>query len=187
MNTIAISPIGFRNTPVSGIHPIRQAIRRVGKSGIPSAVKTLILSGLFSLGTLAGVWGAELRTSAGVDHQSRVMFDTASNATGSYAAANYVALTENSTAPALGDTTLSSELVGEGLSRAQATYAHTNGTTTTALTKTFTMSSGTSRTINKAGLFNASSTGTLTFTTLVPSPPTLVPGDSVAVTWTFTF
>lgn len=136
---------------------------------------------------LAGFWGAFLRTNAGVDHQSRVTFDTASNGTGSYAAANYIAVTENATAPAAGDTTLTGELTGEGFARAQATYAHTNGTNTTTLTKTFTMSSGTSRTINKAGLFNASSSGTLAYSTLVPSPPTLVPGDQVAFTWTFTF
>jgi hypothetical protein len=135
-----------------------------------------------------------MRTNAGTDHQSRVMFDTASNATAAYAAANYIALTENSDAPAAGDTTLTGELnaAGGGLNRAQATYAHTNGTNTTTLTKTFTKNaddggSSDTRTPAKAGLFNAASTGTMTFETLIPSPPALVSGDSVAITWTFTF
>lgn len=138
---------------------------------------------------LMGVWGMFLRTNAGVDHQSRVTFDTASNGTGSYAAANYIALTENATAPAAGDTTLTAEITTQGLARAQATYAHTNGTSTTTLTKTFTMTAGaeTDFTVSKAGLFNASSAGTLAYSTLMPSPPTLVSGDQIAVTWTFTF
>lgn len=125
-----------------------------------------------------------LHTSAGIDHASRVQFDTASNGTGSYAAANWIALTENSTAPSTASTTLTGELSTEGFARAQATYAHTNGTTTVSLTKTFTMTSGTSRTPAKGGMFTASSGGTLKYETLVPSPPTLVPNDSVAVTWT---
>ncbi len=115
------------------------------------------------------------------------MFDTASTGTGVYASSTYIALTENATAPAAGDTTLTAELTGAGLQRQIATYAHTNGTNTTTLTKTFTSSDGTARTINKAGNFNAASVGTLVFETLVPNPPSLVSGDSVAVTWTFTF
>lgn len=149
----------------------------------------LWLIGLALLVNVQGAWGAFLRTNAGVDHQSRVTFDTSSTGTGSYAAANYIALTENSTTPAAGDTSLTGEIAAAGFSRAQATYAHTNGTNTTTLTKTFTMASGgnSSYTIQKAGLLNASSTGTLCYSTLVPSPPTLVVGDQVAFTWTFTF
>lgn len=134
---------------------------------------------------------AALRTNAGVDHQSRVTFDTASNGTSSYAAANYIALTESSTSPAAGDTTLSGELnaASGGLNRAQATYAHTNGTNTTTLTKTFTANANDSppKTPAKAGLFNASSTGTMAYETLITSPPALIAADSMAVTWTFTF
>lgn len=130
-------------------------------------------------------------TNAGKDFQSRVMFDTASTGTGSYAAANYVALTANVAAPAAGDTVLTGEFAGAGggLIRAQATYAHTNGTGTTTLTKTFTANAndGASNTVNKAGLFNAASVGTLVLETAVPSPPTLVAGDSVAITWTQTY
>lgn len=126
-------------------------------------------------------------TNAGKDFQSRVMFDTASNGTGLYAAANYIALTENSAAPAAGNTSLAGELTANGLQRAQATYAHTNGTGTTTLTKTFTSTDPTPRTINKAGLENAPTAGTHVLETPVPNPPALTNGDSVAITWTQTY
>lgn len=145
-----------------------------------------LLGFMLAMPLLALRLGLHLRTDAGRDHQIRVSFDTASTGTGSYAAANYIGLTEDATAPNASDTTLTSELTGEGLARAQAMYAHTNGTATATLTKTFTMSSGTSRTIRHAGDFNASSSGTMAYKTAVPSPPTLVPGDSVAITWTYT-
>lgn len=125
-----------------------------------------------------------LRTDAGKDFQSRVMGDTASTGTGTYAAANWLALTENVTAPAAGDTALTGELAAFGLARAQAAYAHTGGAATYTLTKTFTSSDVSTRTIQKVGVFNASSAGTLVFSTAVPSPPALVSGDSLTITET---
>lgn len=125
-----------------------------------------------------------MRTDAGKDFQSRVMGDTSSNGTGSYAAANYIALTENATAPAAGDTALTGELTAGGLGRAQATYAHTAGASTYTLTKAFTSSDATPRTINKAAVFNAASGGSMPFETAVPSPPTLVSGDQLTTTET---
>lgn len=125
-----------------------------------------------------------MRTDAGKDFQSKVMGDTASTGTGSYAAANYLALTENATAPAAGDTTLTGELTASGLGRAQATYAHTAGASTYTLTKAFTSSDATPRTINKMAVFNASSAGTMPFESAVPSPPTLVSGDQLTLTET---
>lgn len=146
--------------------------------------KQLAIAVLWAAYEIAGGWKAELRTNAGTDHQARVTFDTASNGTGSYAAANFIGLTENATAPAAGDTTLAAELTTGGFTRVQAVYAHTNGTNTVTLTRTFNATE--TRTINKAGLFTAVSAGTMSFSTLVPNPPTLVSGDSVAITWTFT-
>lgn len=177
MSTIALR--GFRPTHTA------DAITRVARSSLPKSIKRWLLMGLFAAG-LAGTISMELRTSAGADHQARVMFDTASTGTGSYAASNYIALTENATAPASGDTTLTAELTGFGLQRQQATYAHTNGTTTVTLTKTFTSSDATTRVIAKGASFNASSTGTMSFETLVSPTATLISGDSVAITWTFT-
>lgn len=125
-----------------------------------------------------------MRTDAGKDFQSRVMGDTASTGTGTYASATYIALTENATAPAAADTTLAAELTGEGLARAQAAYAHTAGAASYTLTKTFTMSSGTSRTIQKMAVFNAAAAGSMPFESLVPNPPTLVPSDQLTITET---
>lgn len=134
-----------------------------------------------------------LRTNAGTDHQSRTSYDTASNGTGSYAALNYIALTENTAAPSAASTSLTAELnvASGGLNRTQATYAHTNGTNVVTLTRTFTKNAADggaadTRTPAKAGLLNAASAGTLGYETLIPSPPALISGDSVAITWTFT-
>ena len=130
--------------------------------------------------------GLYLRTNAGRDFQCRVMGDGANGSagTGTMRPADYLALTENNTAPALGDTALTGELTTGGLGRLQATYAHTAASLTYTLVRTWTSSDGSARTINKCGVFNASSTGTLVFTSLVPSPPTLVAGDSLQITVT---
>jgi hypothetical protein len=104
---------------------------------------------------------------------------------------NYMALTANATAPAAGDTTLTGEITtaGGGLVRAQATYAHTTGTNTTTLTHTFTANGSDSLpvTIAKIGIFNASSSGTMGYETLLNSTATLsVSGDNVTITETIT-
>ena len=126
-------------------------------------------------------------TSAGKDFQSTQMFSTAPGVNG----ANYVALTANATAPAAADTALTGEFAatGGGLVRAQGTYAHTAGTNTTTITKTFTANAtdGTTNTINKAGLFNLVTGGVLVLETAVTSPPTLAANDSIAITWTQTY
>ena len=125
-----------------------------------------------------------MRVASGRDLQSRVLADTASTGTGLYAAANFIALTENATAPADADTALLGELTAGGFARAQAVYAHTNGTSTYTLTKTFTSADATTRTLQKIGIFNAGTAGTLMFETAIPSPPALVSGDQVALTST---
>ncbi len=107
------------------------------------------------------------------------------------AAADYLALTANSTTPSAGDTTLTSEIAtaSGGLIRAQATYAHTGGASTYTLTKTFTANGNDSLpvTIAKVGVFNASSSGTMAWSTLLSSTATLsAVGDSITVTETIT-
>lgn len=120
----------------------------------------------------------------GKDWQSKTLGDTASTGTGAYAAANYIGLTENTSAPAAGDTALTGELTGSGLARAQGTYAHTTGASSYTITKTFTSADATTRTIHKAALFNASSTGTMPFESALPSDAILVSGDTLTITWT---
>lgn len=107
------------------------------------------------------------------------------------AAFNYMALANSATAtaPAGADTTLVGEITtaGGGLLRAQATYAHTVGTNTTTLTKTFT-ANGTDAlpvTVSQAGIFNAATNGTLGWKSPLNSNATLnVSGDNVTVTET---
>jgi len=104
---------------------------------------------------------------------------------------NYIALTASVTAPALGDTTLTGEITtaGGGLLRAQATYAHTAGTNTTTLTKTFTANGSDVLpvTVAQIGVFNASTSGTLAYHTALSSTATLnVSGDNVTITETVT-
>jgi hypothetical protein len=91
-----------------------------------------------------------LRTDVGKDYVAESLGKTASRP----AVADYMALTENATAPAAGDTTLASEITTNGLARAQATFAHTTNTTSYTLSKTFT-ASGAFTAVQKEALFNA--------------------------------
>lgn len=119
-----------------------------------------------------------LRTTAGADWQANSMGSTA----GRPAVADYIALTADSTAPAAGNTTLSGEHTTGGLGRAQGTYAHTNGTTSYTITRTFNATA--TLTAAKAGLFNAASAGTMAFETLLGSSAAVNNGDTLTITWT---
>lgn len=107
------------------------------------------------------------------------------------AVADYLALTANATAPAAGDTTLTAEIAtaSGGLIRATSTYAHTNGTSTYTLTKTFTANGSDSLpvTIGKVGVFNAASGGTMPWSSLLSPTATIsASGDALTVTETIT-
>lgn len=127
-------------------------------------------------------------TNAGRDFVASALGDRS----GSRAAvADYIALTANSTSPNASDTTLTAEIAtaSGGLIRATATYAHTNGTATYTLTKTFTANGNDSLpvTIAKIGVFNASSSGTLAWTTLLSTTATIsAVGDALTITDTIT-
>lgn len=129
-------------------------------------------------------------TNAGQDVISR---QTACGATG-VACANggvYIALSNDTTTPAAGDTTCPSELTsyGIGLVRTLGTYSHTAGTNTHTITATFTYSPtiAHSVTISKVCMFDASSGGNL-FAESLLSPTAIVSasGDQVTIAWTFT-
>jgi hypothetical protein len=108
------------------------------------------------------------------------------------AACNYMGLSANATAPSAATTTLPGEITtaGGGLIRAQATYAHTGGTNTSTLTKTFT-ANGTDAlpvTLAKMGVMNHITTAaTCCYETLLSATATLtISGDSIAITETVT-
>jgi hypothetical protein len=127
-------------------------------------------------------------TTAGKDAVASMVGDRS----GSRAAvADYIALTANTTAPSAGDTTLTAEIAtaGGGLIRAAATYAHTGGTSSYTLTKTFTANGSDSLpvTIGKIGVLNASSAGALVWETLLGTTATLsASGDNLTITDTIT-
>jgi hypothetical protein len=98
-----------------------------------------------------------------------------------------VANSATATAPAAGDTTLVGEITtaGGGLLRAVGTVAHTAGTNTTTLSKTYTANGSDSLpvTISQIGVFNAASSGTLGYKTALNANSTLTAvGDSTAIT-----
>jgi hypothetical protein len=121
-----------------------------------------------------------LITNAGKDFIAAQLGSTSAATNG----ANYIALTTNSTAPAATDTTLGGEITGSGLARAQGAYSHTSGTATYTVSNTFT-ATGTVNNVQKAGLFTASSAGTMmaenTFTAV-----SLAANDQLTITWTIT-
>lgn len=126
-------------------------------------------------------------TSAGKDQAASAIANTSTQA----AAANYIALTANATAPSAGDTTLTAEIAtgGGGLIRAQAAYSHTTGQSTFTLSKTFTANGSDSLpvTVAKIGVFNASSSGSLCYETLLGTTATIsASGDAVTVSDVFT-
>ncbi len=123
-----------------------------------------------------------LLTNAGRDWMiAQVYTNTSAGTRGS----GFIALTTNSASPAAGDTTLASEITTGGLARADATTkSHTGGTNSTTIQHTFT-ASATHTAVQKSGLFNAASSGTMshenTFTAV-----TLQSSDTLQVTWTTT-
>lgn len=131
---------------------------------------------------------AALMTNAGRD----AIFSQVLGTSTQPAAFNYVALTANTGTPAATDTSLAGEITtaGGGLIRKQATFAHTNGTTTATLTVTFTANGSDSLpvTVHKVGDFNASSSGTLGFTANLNADATFnASGDNMTLTDTHTY
>jgi hypothetical protein len=125
-----------------------------------------------------------LRTTGGADWQANAMSATS----GQPAAADYIALSNDATAPAAGDCgagssacSIASEISSNGLARAVASFAHTSGTNTYTLSHTFTATA--SQSAQKAGVFNASSSGTMVFEAAF-TQVNLGNGDTVTVTWT---
>lgn len=134
---------------------------------------------------LTGSWGSRrlirnLVTSAGkAGVASRI------NGSGAEAAFTFIAVGTGTTAAAVGNTTLETELATSGLSRAAATASRvttsvTNDTAQLVLTYTVT---GTAA-VTESGVLNASSAGVL-LARQVFSAINVVNGDSLQITWKF--
>ena len=100
----------------------------------------------------------------------------------------YMALTENASAASASNTSLTGELTTGGASRALATYAHTGGTSTYTMAKTFSISASFPA-IHRGALFTASDTtaaGVMVFEAVLSADANVIAGDSLAVTATIT-
>jgi hypothetical protein len=94
--------------------------------------------------------------------------------------ASWMAVTQNATAPTTADTSLTAELTTSDWLRAVGTYAHTAAASTYTLVHLWT--STTTVTINKEAQFGAANPtagGVMPFESPEPTPPSLVPGDTL--------
>ncbi len=124
------------------------------------------------------------RVATGRTFQANVMGNTASNGSGTYAPAVYMALSPTAQATTDADTSLAGEITTGTLARALCTFAYSAGASSYTLTKTFTADQ--SVTLNRYGIFNVATAGAgnPVFLGSIPSPPSLVSGDQVANTET---
>lgn len=121
-----------------------------------------------------------LRTNAGADAQASQMANTAAQA----ASCNYIAVSNDAAAPAAGDTTLASEIAANGLTRAQGTYSHSNGTASFTVTKVFSVSG--TQSSQKTGVFNAASVGTMCWEAAYSQITNNI-GDTLTISWTVNY
>lgn len=124
-----------------------------------------------------------LRVNAGINWQADLMSDTTTPPVN--AQCNYIALTNTAITPGATDTTLSGEIVANGLSRAQAAYNHTSNATSYTLTKTFTCATA-PQAAQAEAVFTASSGGTMCFEDTF-TQASLQVGDTLAITHTVNF
>lgn len=98
---------------------------------------------------------------------------------------NYIGLSSDGTSPDAGDTTLTGELSGDGLTRAQGTVTLATGSgNQTSIAYAFTYV-GVSQVVQKAALFTAASSGVMAHEVLF-TPRTLLTGSVLRITYTIT-
>lgn len=100
----------------------------------------------------------------------------------------FIGLTTDAAAASATDTVLASEITTGGVNRQRGTYAHTAGTNTLTLTKSFSVTSSFTN-IHKAGAFTASTStagGIMVFESVLNADATVVNGDTLQITWTYT-
>jgi hypothetical protein len=131
-----------------------------------------------------------LRYNNGATWQAGIMGSPSSTGTGAFAPGVYMGVSSDSTAPAVGDSTLVGEVTTGALARALCTYAYTTAATSYTESKVYT--SDQTITIYKSALFTAASGGSPIFGSLlttggVNSPKSLFSGDQVGITETINF
>ena len=102
------------------------------------------------------------------------------------APAMYIGVSADSGSPLSSDTVLAGpELSTNGFTRRLAVWAHTAAASTYTLQTTFTCSGGAGTVLNKEAVFGAANVaagGVMPFESAVPSPPTLLSGDTCQIT-----
>jgi len=171
------------------IIPVQQGIRRT-KGFVTVKVRRLQPDKTYSPWEIVQKNRDNVHNTGGVDfihYQGYTATSTGSTSSISVATigSNYLALTTDSAVPSAGDTSLASEIVTNGLQRAQCTtITHTASTNVTTLSKTFT-ASGTFTAVQKGALFNASSSGVMNHEFTFAST-NLNSGDQIQLTITIT-
>src|SRR5262245_22677506 len=120
-----------------------------------------------------------LLTNGGRDfYHAQVLTNASAGTRGS----GFLAVTADATAPAAGDTTLTTEITTNGLARADATTkTHSAGTNSSTIEHEWT-ATGTHTNVQKCALFNASSAGTMTHEGTFTAA-SLISGDKLKVTY----
>ena len=121
-----------------------------------------------------------VKTTVGIDFTFSQTYGQAAQASG----LTYIALSNDTLTETTASTTLSTEIAANGLSRAVGAFAHTAGTSTCTVSKTFTCATA-PQSAQKAALFSAASTGTMHHA-LAFTQRALQIGDTLAVTFTIT-
>lgn len=99
---------------------------------------------------------------------------------------NYIGLSNDGTAPAASDTSLTGELVGSGLGRAQGTVVlPVAAGTITSIARTFTYTGGSAQQVQKAALFDNPSGGNMAHELLF-TQRTLATSDTLTLTFNVT-
>lgn len=156
----------------------------IGEKGILSP---LWINSKFSfvLAPFLGKWASSMNIHNLITNAGAAGVASRINGSGAEAAFTYIAVGLGTTAAAVGNTTLESEIVDSGLARVAATASRvtTDVTNDSArLTTTFSVSG--TKAVTESGVLNASSAGVL-LARQVFSAVNVVNGDSLAVTWTF--
>jgi len=159
---------------------------------VPGAVVRIHHERPYDFDEKAGIW---LRRPVGEDEEvhnlitdaGRVKLHTYCYGTASRTNGfNYIALTNDGTAPAAGDTVLASELVGNGLTRVQGTVTLPTGSgNQTTVAYTFTYGPAASQAVQKTALFDAAAAGNMNHEILF-TQRTLFLNDTLTVTFTLT-
>jgi len=143
-------------------------------------------SGLYLLKVIDEQESWNIVTDAGRRQIHTYIYGSAGQRSGLGGGFNYIALSNDAAAPAAGDTTLASELTGNGLDRALGTVTLPTGSgTQTVVQKIFTYTGISSQGVQKTALFDLSSAGTMAHE-IQFSQRTLFTNDTLTVTFSIT-